>query len=144
MALATPTAISSIYGPAQDDQGTETYTLRAAAVLTTGFVASDHMPVRSPITSVFVTYASVDYTSIETLPEISLDGVTFFAIPDTTGATDYNGSAWTLANFESATTQTFVIRVNTQDARYLRIKIKRTGGSAVGTVALVGFSAGRS
>ena len=114
--------------------------MRAAAVLTTSLVASSHMIVESNASgAVRVTCASVDYTSIQTLLQGSRDASAWFDIPER-GATVIAAHSQTLANLASATDGAYLIPFSVAEGvLYVRCQIKRTGGTAVGTVAVDGW-----
>jgi len=141
MAQATPT---SPYGESTTLSNTKPATswpLRAALVATTSYVASSHMPCQSHSSvGIVVTYASVDYTSLQLWIEGSRDGTNFFQIAQR-GVTVPAVYTITLANLSSATDDAFLIDVPTHaGVLFLRAQVKRTGGSAVGTIAIDGFA----
>lgn len=107
-------------------------TLRAAAVLTTSHVASSDAKVEGAthVTLEFL-LASVDYTSIQYWVEGSPSGADadWFTL-------DTAEQTLTLANLESATDGQFSKNYALGAHQYVRVKIKRTGGSATGTAAI--------
>lgn len=113
-------------------------TLRAALVAATSYEASSHMDLTGSATfRIYVTLASVDYTSLTILPSYSYDGATWFE--DGAGATTV-----TLANLQSATDGAFSLGFSVPAPAYARVLLKRTGGTAVGTVAIVANAGGNS
>lgn len=115
------------------------WTLRSAAVATTSYVATSHMPVGESGQCVMfvVTCASVDYTSIETIVQFSQDGSVWIDAPNAAGSMS---ASYTLANLSSATDGSFAIIARTSGlAVFTRVMLKRTGGTAVGTVAVTGY-----
>lgn len=120
------------------------WTLRAALVATTSYVASNYMPCRNRTAlAVLVTCAGVDYTSLTIQYEFSYDGTTFFAMPGRDASTAGVFPAgpftdtFTLASFQSATATKIGIPVSVLfGAVFFRVSILRTGGTAVGTVLL--------
>ncbi len=139
MALATATVITDARptNPLTAGKGTYTYALRSAAVLTTSYVATDHFPVtENANAAVMLTCASVDYTSIQAIAQGSIDGTNFFDIR-TLGGTN---ESWTLANQSSATAPVLGLTIPTSCWRFIRVLVKRTGGTAVGTCAATGVA----
>ena len=81
MAIAT-TSNDSVRGDGRlESKGAVLWALRAAAVLTTSYVASSHMDSRgAPKVGIWIALDSVDYTSIEYAVEGSHDASTWFQI----------------------------------------------------------------
>lgn len=141
-ATATNTTAESVRVN-RDAKGAASHALRAAAVLTTSYVASSHMPVGGAATVGFiVTCASVDYTSIEIIVQGSYDATTFFDIPSSYHPTAVAAHSQTLANLSAADTVNYLVEAPVSSGRilYVRVLAKRTGGTAVGTVAITGHT----
>lgn len=136
MALATLTTGASL-PQLEKRKSLSAAALRAAAVLTTSYVAGDHIDVGARGSVGFhVAYdASIDYTSIECIPQVSVDGSTWFDAADAISKTIANlfGGASSAGGFA-------VVTEVKAGARYARLAIKRTGGTAVGTVTVTGYA----
>jgi hypothetical protein len=143
MAIGTAASISgSFLRNLLLGKGTQLWTLRAAAVLTTSFVDTSHIPCDgAKSVGFFITCAAVDYTSIEVVYEVSYDGSLWFAIParepvaaGIAVAGPFTDS-FVLASFRSATATKIAVGVSVPfGVRFARASLKRTGGSATGTV----------
>lgn len=136
MALATATAGEFL--PAHVDRRMLTsWALRAADVLTTSYVASDHMKTEGGRSVLFdVEYdENIDYTSIELIPQGSPDGTTWFDLTDAESKTLANA----FATPGTAGNVAFTADIRYGGIRFVRCAIKRTGGTAVGTVAVTGY-----
>lgn len=131
MAHASETTAGST-GAANSHTCGPLFTMRAALVADTTYEPSSHIDLKgSPTLAVYVALASVDYTSIQTLAEFSHDATTWYE--DLDGATSV-----TLSALQSATDGLYCYDIACPAYRYARIKIKRTAGSATGTVAIYG------
>lgn len=145
MAIATATNTAAATMGINNSKSPTIWALRAALVLTASYVASSHMPC-GPNASIgiVVTCASVDYTSIQTIPQVSMDGGTTWVDVASKGVTLPAAHSMTLANLSSATAGSYLIEVpTTAGALLARVLIKRTGGTAVGTVAVNGYGGGQ-
>lgn len=124
-------------------KSTTAWALREAAALTTEYVASGHMlcGTRTSV-GVYIDYASVDYTSIQVCVDGSPTGDdgTWRAIRPSRGAVTVTPLSTTLANQPSATSDGYVLDVPVEAGVHaLRVRIKRTGGSATGTVTVTAY-----
>jgi len=146
MAIATVTNTAGDTVGISNSKTPGVWALRAALVLTTSYVASSHMPCGPNATVGFVvTCASVDYTSIQTIPQVSMDaGTTWVDVP-TLRVTLPAAHSMTLANLSSATAGSYLIEIGVNTCALIaRVLIKRTGGTAVGTVAVNGYGGGQA
>ena len=147
MATATPSSAAKSH-KRSDAKPETTWPLRAALVATTSYVASSDMICKAHSNLiVYIDWAAIDYTSIEAAYEVSPDGTTWRSLPmrDAIASVLYPTSAWrdsfTIANFpdsDGGATFTYgvAVPVSVPAAHYFRVQIKRTGGTAVGTVAV--------
>ncbi len=125
----------------QNKKGSTLWLLRAALTLTDAYVATSHMPCDGAHTvGLFVAFsAAIDYTSVQAIAQGSYDGTTWFDLPQEDGT--YAKSV-TIANtgVGAAAAGGFLViaRVHA-GVRFVRAAIKRTGGTAVGTVAVEGI-----
>lgn len=139
MAVGTYTAFTNTNpGGVSPSKGTGTWTLRAAAVATTSYVATSHLNCPSAATIVFhATFASVDYISLSFVVQVSVNATDWVTLPFDSLSV---AKTYTLADFPVATDGAIAIPVSTSaGAYYARLMLKRAGGTAVGTVAVTAF-----
>ena len=139
MAIATATKLTGAHPIPSSGKGAYSWALRDAAVLTTSYVASSHMPCEeAPSVGFWVAYsATIDYTSIEVIVQASLDGTAYFDVAAS--------ASYTIANLGSGAGAAGGVLVKgdmSPGARFARILVKRTGGTAVGTVTITGVAGG--
>jgi len=130
-------------GPRINSALTPNIVLKAATALTTSYTdwTSDWFPVlgRWSRASVLLTWTLGDETSIQVVLETSDDETN--AITDdidgaaTSGAVTVSPLVLSYVAANYTTTGRIRRRLDVSDVRYFRVKIKKTGGAAPGTVA---------
>lgn len=141
MALAAATTVTPIKSnPVLTPAESGTYPVRAAVVLTTSYVDTDHIPCeRCASVGFIVTVDAIDHTSIQLAIEGSLDGSVWYQLPidgAATAAPVTYTSASMYKDGSSTYAGAFRALVKTPIERFVRASVKYTGGTAVGTVKI--------
>ena len=146
MAIAAKTGHLNDSHGRNDSKSPTDWALRAALVGTTSYVSSSHMPCAGhPSALVVVTCVGVDHTSLQMFVQGSRaltagDDTDWFDMTVGLMGTAPAVHTTTLANLTSATASAYGVPISiAPGVLFLRVRIKYTGGSAAGTIAVSGY-----